>query len=249
MIENLGIAQFQPHIKALESGYGHTTQQAEAVIQSGLLFINQLPSIQYSRGAFLCQEELPVETIHVLRRGHVIIFRFDDSGNRRISEIASPMTIIGGGILHGSEEHDYYATVFTDVCEAQPMSTGDLSKGFKNNPQVELFFHVDHAVQLAKWNRHFWEWGMKSVPARLAGALLYVLELQDTLPFHYFPQSTLAELAGTTRESTVVVLRALRREGVLFWRQSQSPELLDEDALEQIYREELKLRYLPKAEL
>ena len=90
---------------------------------------------------------------------------------------------------------------------------------------------------------------MKSVPARLAGALLYVLELQDTLPFQYFSQRMLADLAGTTRESTVVVLRALRREGVLFWRQSQSPELLDEDALEQIYREELKLRYLPKAEL
>lgn len=41
--------------------------------------------------------------------------------NRRISEIASPITIIGGSFLHGSQEHDYYAKVLTGVYTTQSM--------------------------------------------------------------------------------------------------------------------------------
>lgn len=73
------------------------------------------------------------------------------------------------------------------------------------------------------------------MPQRLAGALLDILKIKNTLSFQHFTQEMLADLAGITRESANVVLRALRREGVLSWRQSHSPELLDEDRLKQIY--------------
>lgn len=69
MSANPEFAQFQPQIATLRLGYGHTTEQAQEIVQSGLQFIGQLPQVTYRRGGLLCQDGSPTKKVDVLRSG------------------------------------------------------------------------------------------------------------------------------------------------------------------------------------
>jgi CRP-like cAMP-binding protein len=187
---------------------------------------------------FYSPEQL-TEVLFILKQGLVRLFRLSLTGKALTTAVVAPGTIFGEMAIIGQRMHDQFAEALED-CVICLMSKEDVRQLLLNDPRIAARIAETLGNRLAEMEQRLSDVVFKAVPQRIASTLLTLGRAEETRarwPFSRragdvrLTHEQLAELVGTSRETTTKVLDELRDQG---WIELQRGKivLLDLKALE-----------------
>lgn len=174
------------------------------------------PMRSYPAGTLVFTPHQPVETLFILKKGRVRIFRVSSEGRALTTAIITPGTIFGEMVVVGQQMHDNFAEALDEavVCV---MSRSDVHKLLLGDPRIAARISEILGRRLAVLEQRLSDAIFKSVPERLASTLA-VLASGRTLARREqvtITHEQLAALAGTSRETTTKILGELAELGLI----------------------------------
>ena len=191
----------------------------------------------YRRGEIIYLPGDPATTVYFLKAGRVKLVYIDESGRRLTMTICRPGQPFGELTLSEEREHRLLAEALTDV-ELCSIPKSALMQFAAERPQISLRLTKWAGRQLQEVQVRLEELLFKDVPTRLARVLLRLAEehgestSEGVLIDLPLTHQELAELIGSTRETTSLTLSAFTREGLLT-RRRRCFLLRDPEALRQ----------------
>jgi CRP/FNR family cyclic AMP-dependent transcriptional regulator len=178
------------------------------------------PMRTYAAGELIYSPHNPVETLFILKRGRVRIFRVSKDGRTLTTAIIIPGTIFGEMVLLGQHMYDSFAEALdeTVVCV---MSRADVQRFLLSDPRIAGRIAETLGKRLIEMERRLSESVFKSVPQRVASTVATLASQQRTFGFRSrdpvvtLTHEQIAALAGTSRETTTKVLGDLADRGVI----------------------------------
>lgn len=178
------------------------------------------PMRTYSAGELLFSPHNPVETLFILKRGRVRVFRVSEDGRALTTAIITPGTIFGEMVLLGQSMYDNFAEALDEavVCV---MSKADVHRFLLADQRIASRIAEILGTRLAEMERRLSDSVFKSVPQRIASTLCTLArESPRTGVLTRGQQITLtheqlAALVGTSRETATKVLGEFAERGLL----------------------------------
>jgi len=178
------------------------------------------PMRTYAAGELLFSPHNPVETLFILKRGRVRVFRVAADGRALTTAIMTPGTIFGEMVLLGQRMYDNYAEALDEaiVCV---MSSPDVRRLLLSDPRIAARITATLGQRLVEMERRLSDTVFKRVPQRVAATLStlagqqrrYVVGSRATVvPLTH---EQIAALVGTSRETTTKVLDDFADRGLL----------------------------------
>jgi CRP/FNR family cyclic AMP-dependent transcriptional regulator len=179
-----------------------------------------LPMKTYAAGQLLYSPQHPTETLFILKRGRVRIFRVSSDGRALTTALIAPGTIFGEMVLLGQRMNDSFAEALDEalVCA---MSRGDVHKMLLTDARIAARITEILGARLADMERRLSDTVFKSVPQRVAAALIALASEQRRLALGprastvSLTHEQLAALVGTSRETATKVLGDFATKGLL----------------------------------
>jgi CRP/FNR family transcriptional regulator len=177
-------------------------------------------NLRYKKGEIIYLPGDPATTVYFLKAGRVKLVYIDESGRRLTMAICRPGQPFGELTLSDDREHRLLAEALTDA-ELCSIAKSALMQFASERPQISLKLTKWVDRQLQEVQVRLEELLFKDVPTRLARVLLRLAEEHGEptpegvlidLPLTH---QELAELIGSTRETTSLTLGAFTREGLL----------------------------------
>lgn len=177
------------------------------------------PMRTYSSGALVYTPHQPLETLFILKRGRIRIFRVSPDGRALTTAIIEPGTIFGEMVIVGQHMHDSFAEALDDVAVCV-MSRADVRRLLLGDPRIAARISETLGRRLGELERRLSDTVFKSVTERIAGALVTLAEASSRQPLARGVQvrlthEQLAALAGTSRETTTKILGELAQQGLI----------------------------------
>src|SRR6266508_784962 len=180
------------------------------------------PMKTYSAGDLLYSPHQPVETLFILKRGRVRIFRVSPDGRALTTALITPGTIFGDMMLLGQQMHDNFAEALDDVVVCV-MARADVHRFLLSDPRIAARISEILGRRVAELERRLSDTVFKSVPARIAGTLCLLASEQQKRPFGprgrgiqvALTHEQIAALTGTSRETATKVLGEYADRGLL----------------------------------
>ncbi len=160
------------------------------------------------RGKIFYQPDDTSEVLFILKKGRVQLYRLSTEGKKLVVAVIGPGTIFGEMAIIGQGLHNTFAEAVDD-CLLCVMSRHDVERLILSKPAVALQFMEVMANRLRQAEARLEEMAFKSIPARLAGLLLYLRQEQGDRINGYTHQD-LAEAIGTYRETTTQTLNEFK---------------------------------------
>ncbi|MCH7511927.1 MAG: Crp/Fnr family transcriptional regulator [Chloroflexi bacterium] len=151
------------------------------------------------------------EVLFILKRGRVNLYRINPDGKKLVIATIGPSTVFGEMSLTGQGMHDTFAEA-ADDCTLCVMSRSDVEHLLLSKPRVALRFMELIAGRLREVEARMENVAFKSVPARLADALLQLAEKADG-KIEGVSHQDLADMVGTYRETATRVLNEFQHDG------------------------------------
>jgi CRP-like cAMP-binding protein len=179
------------------------------------------------------------EVLFILKQGRVRIFRLSPAGKALTTAIVTPGTIFGEMAIIGQRMHDNYAEAL-EACVICLMSREDVRQMLLSDPRIAARIAETLSNRLIEMEQRLSDVVFKAVPQRIASALLALGRADQgrrRWPFDValcevrLTHEQLAELVGSSRETTTKVLGELRDMGLIELRRG-TVALLDLRALE-----------------
>jgi CRP/FNR family transcriptional regulator, cyclic AMP receptor protein len=152
--------------------------------------------------------------LFLLKKGRVQIVRQSVDGKRLILATLGPETFFGEMALIGQRlPQDSTAEAIDDsvVCV---LSRRDLERLILDHPKVGLRFLEQLSARLVETELIVEDFAFKSVPARLAGQLLRLIERSDANTVEATHQD-LADMVATYRETVTLTLHEFQARGLV----------------------------------
>jgi CRP-like cAMP-binding protein len=174
------------------------------------------PMRTYPAGDLLYTPHRPVETLFLLKRGRVRIFRVAADGRALTTAIVPAGTIFGEMVLLGQHMYDNYAEALDETLTCA-MDRADVHKHLLSDPRIATRIAEILGHRLAAMERRLSDTVFKTVPQRIAATLC-------TLSTDHPPTGTyrvaltheqIAALTGTARETATKALGELADRGLL----------------------------------
>ncbi|GAA1580083.1 Crp/Fnr family transcriptional regulator [Kribbella sancticallisti] len=177
------------------------------------------PMKTYSAGDLLYSPHQPVETLFILKKGRVRIFRISPDGRALTTALITPGTIFGDMLLLGQQMHDNFAEALDDVVVCV-MARADVHRFLLSDPRISIRISEILGRRVAELERRLSDTVFKSVPQRIAGTLCLLAGEQQKRPLGRGVQLALtheqiAALTGTSRETATKVLGEYADRGLL----------------------------------
>jgi CRP/FNR family transcriptional regulator, cyclic AMP receptor protein len=177
------------------------------------------PMKTYPPGSLLYSPHQPVETLFILKRGRVRIFRISPDGRALTTAIVNPGTIFGEMVIVGQQMHDSFAEALNEVVVCV-MSRTDVQRLLLGDPRIAARIAEILGRRVAQLERRLSDSVFKTVPERIASTLCLLAadERPRTLAKGVqiaLTHAQLAALAGTSRETTTKVLGEFVDQGLL----------------------------------
>ncbi len=174
------------------------------------------PMRAYAAGELLHTPQDPTESLFILKSGRVRIFRLSIDGRALTTSILLPGTIFGEMVVVGQLMHDNFAEAMDDVTVCV-MGRDDVRTMLLGDPRIAARISEILGRRLALLEERLSDAVFKSVPQRIAGALgtLATHRPLSRLPVVQVTHEQLAELAGTSRETTTKVLGEFAQRGLI----------------------------------
>ena len=210
------------HVERIAAGYDRTYCLSEVDIFADLTpaemdaIAAAAPMRTYAPGELLYSPHNPVQTLFILKRGRVRVFRTAPDGRALTTAIITPGTIFGEMVLLGQRMYDNYAEALDEavVCV---MSRDDVHKFLLSDPRIAARITTILGERLIEMERRLSDTVFKSVPQRIAGTLA-TLASQHRLTRTAQVRLTheqLATLVGASRETTTKTLNDLAQHGLV----------------------------------
>jgi CRP/FNR family transcriptional regulator, cyclic AMP receptor protein len=170
------------------------------------------------------------EALFLLKTGRVQIVCETAEGKRLVSAVLGPHTFFGEMALVGQRfPQDSTAESVEDalICV---LSRKDLERLIMQHPKVGLRFLEQLSARLLETEAIVADFAFKSVPARLAGALLRLAETTQDQTIHASHQE-LADMIAAYRETVTLTLDEFQTRGLVELGR-RSIDVLDRPALE-----------------
>ncbi|MDP9481265.1 MAG: Crp/Fnr family transcriptional regulator [Actinomycetota bacterium] len=160
------------------------------------------------------------ETLFVLQRGRVRIYRATPGGREFTVAVLESGTVFGEMVLTGQRLRNCYAEA-VEESEVSAMCRADVERLILDKPRVGLQLAYLLGERLAAYETRMGDIALKEVPARLAGLILLLIENEGVrtpagykIPTRYTHQQ-LGSMIGANREAVTRAIARLRGLGAL----------------------------------
>jgi CRP-like cAMP-binding protein len=213
-------------VERIAAGYDRTFCMSEVDIFADLspaemaAIAAVAPMKAYAPGELLYSPHNPVETLFILKKGRVRIFRVAADGRALTTALITPGTIFGEMVLLGQHMYDNYAEALDEavVCV---MSRSSVQQHLLSDPRIAARITEILGQRLVEMERRLCDTVFKSVPQRVAGTLTALAGRQRRLGVGArsaqvaLTHEQLAALVGTSRETVTKVLGDLADRGLI----------------------------------
>lgn len=189
-------------------------------------------STSYKKGEMLYLEGDTSDSIYIVNKGKVRIYRLSESGKEQLVRILNPGDFTGELALFRESIHEAYAEAMikTDICM---ISRNDLQELLLKYPTISLKILSEFSNRLDTSEKQTTRFATEKVETRLALFLSECMEagnrsLEIELPMS---RKDLASYLGTTPETISRKLAYLEEEGYIKQRASRRIKILDLDGL------------------
>jgi CRP/FNR family transcriptional regulator, cyclic AMP receptor protein len=172
------------------------------------------------------------EALFLLKTGRVQIVRESAEGKRLISAVLGPHTFFGEMALVGQRLPQDSTAEAVEEALICVLSRKDLERLVLQHPKVGLRFLEHVSARLLETEAIVEDFAFKTVPARLSGALLRLLETSENNTVHASHQE-LADMIAAYRETVTLALDELQSRGLVNLSR-RSIEIVDRAALERL---------------
>ena len=175
------------------------------------------PMKAYAAGDLVYTPHQPLETLFILKKGRIRIFRVSPDGRALTTAIIEPGTIFGEMVIVGQQMHDSFAEALDDVVVCV-MTKADVRRLLLGDPRIAARISETLGRRLGELEQRLSDAVFKSVPERIAGALVTLALSGRPLGRGTQVKLTheqLAALAATSRETTTKVLGDFAQEGLI----------------------------------
>ena len=177
------------------------------------------PMRRFSPGELLHSPPQPMETLFILKRGRVRIFRVSANGRALTTAIITPGTIFGEMLLLGQQMHDNFAEALDSVTVCL-MSSSDVQRFLLSDARIAARISGILGNRVAQLERRLSDTVFKSVPQRVATTLCLLADQEPRRLLARGIQIQLtheqvAALAGTSRETTTKILNEYADQGLV----------------------------------
>jgi len=177
------------------------------------------PMKTWPAGALVYTPHQPVETLFILKKGRIRIFRISPDGRALTTAIIEPGTIFGEMVIVGQQMHDSFAEALDDVVVCV-MTKPDVRRLLLGDPRISARISETLGRRLAELEQRLSDAVFKSVPERIAGALATLASAQSGRALGRGVQiklthEQLAALAATSRETTTKILGDFADQGLI----------------------------------
>lgn len=177
------------------------------------------PMKTYAAGDLIYTPHQPIATLFILKKGRIRIFRVSADGRALTTAIIQPGTIFGEMVIVGQQMHDSFAEALDDVVVCV-MTRTDVRRLLLGDPRISARISETLGRRIAELEQKFSDAVFKSVPERIAGALVTLASAGSTRSIGRGVQvklthEQLAALAATSRETTTKILGELAGQGLI----------------------------------
>ncbi len=172
------------------------------------------------------------EALFLLKSGRVQIVRESADGKRLISAVLGPHTFFGEMALVGQRFPQASTAEAVEDALICVLSRKDLERLVLQHPKVGLRFLEQVSARLMETEAVVEDFAFKSVPARLAGALLRLVETAQDQTVNVSHQE-LADMIAAYRETVTLALDEFQTLGLVSLGR-RSIQILDLRALEKL---------------
>jgi CRP-like cAMP-binding protein len=177
------------------------------------------PMKTYSAGDLLYTPHQPVETLFILKKGRVRIFRVSPDGRALTTALVATGTIFGDMLLLGQQMHDNFAEALDEVVVCV-MARADVHRFLLSDPRIATRISEILGRRVAELERRLSDTVFKNVPQRIAATLCLLAGEQEKRTLGRGVQLALtheqiAALTGTSRETATKVLGEYADRGLL----------------------------------
>ena len=169
-----------------------------------------------AKGQVLYSQDDQAETLFLLKRGRIHLYRLTPSGKRLELATLPPGTFFGEMPLLGESLRHAYAEA-TEESLICVMSRADVERLIREQPQVALRMIEVMGRRLALCEARLEELAYSSVPARIAAVLLRLSHEQDHTGKStiLITHQKLGEMIGALRETVTSVLGEFQHAGLV----------------------------------
>jgi len=173
----------------------------------------------YASGELVHTPHQPLETLFILKKGRIRIFRVSPDGRALTTAIVAPGTIFGEMVIVGQQMHDSFAEALDDVVVCV-MSKDDVRRLLLADARISARISETLGRRIGELEQRLSDAVFKSAPERIAGALVTLAAASPVRPIGRGVQvrlthEQLAALAATSRETTTKILGELADRGLV----------------------------------
>ncbi|NUP76566.1 MAG: Crp/Fnr family transcriptional regulator [Nonomuraea sp.] len=177
------------------------------------------PMKAYEPGDLVYTPHQRVETLFILKKGRIRIFRVSADGRALTTAIVEPGTIFGEMVIVGQQMHDSFAEALDSVVVCV-MTKADVRRLLLGDTRIAARISETLGRRLGELEQRLSDAVFKTVPERIAGTLVTLAGTHSSRPLGRGTQvklthEQLAALAGTSRETTTKVLGEYAAEGLV----------------------------------
>jgi CRP/FNR family transcriptional regulator, cyclic AMP receptor protein len=185
------------------------------------------PMRKVDRGVLLYAPHRPLEVLYIVKAGRVRVYRTASDGRSLTTAILGPGELFGQMPMLGQRMDDAYAQMLDPgvICL---MSRTDVARLMFTDPRIVARITALLGARIANLETRLTDTALKPVPARVC-SLLATLAGSPPAPVR-LTHDQLADLVGTTRETTTKVLGDLRGRHLIRLRRGRV-DVLDPVAL------------------
>ena len=175
------------------------------------------PMRMYASGALVYTPHQPLETLFILKKGRIRIFRVSPDGRALTTAIIDPGTIFGEMVIVGQQMHDSFAEALDDVVVCV-MTKADVRRLLLGDPRISARISETLGRRIGELEQKFSDAVFKSVPERIAGALVTLASAASGRPLGRGIQvrlthEQLAALAATAPSTAPDLLGEMADQG------------------------------------
>lgn len=175
------------------------------------------PMRMFDAGTLIFTPHQPIETLFILKKGRIRIFRVSADGRALTTAILEPGTIFGEMVIVGQAMHDSFAEALDSVTTCA-MSKADVRHLLLGDPRIAARIAETLGRRMGDLEQKLSDTVFKTVPERIANTLLALSagagqhgrEAQVRLT-----HEQLAALAATSRETTTKILGEYAEQGLI----------------------------------
>lgn len=139
------------------------------------------PMRTYAAGELVYTPHQPLETLYILKKGRIRIFRVSPEGRALTTAIIEPGTIFGEMIIVGQQMHDSFAEALDDVVVCV-MTKADVQRLLLGDVRIAARISETLGRRLGEREQRLSDATFKTVPERIAGTLLTLAGDQSSHP-------------------------------------------------------------------